>query len=346
MRAARYTGPKTIETADVTVADPAPGEVQLAVAYTGVCGTDLHIYHGDMDARVRRPAVIGHECSATIAAIGEGVDGWAVGELVTVLPVRSCGSCTVCRAGFGHVCPQLVFLGIDATGAMQNRWNVPAQLLVRLPSGVDLRHAALVEPTAVAVHDVRRASLAPGQQVVVVGGGPVGTLIAVVARAAGADVSLVEVDHDRRALAAKLGFRVLDPTDSDVITAISERTSSRGADVAFEVSGSAGGVTTAVDVLGVRGKLVMVAIHTQPREVNLHRFFWRELEMVGARLYERRDFEEAAALIASGVVPAEELISAVVPLDEAAEAFASLAHGGVMKVLVDCTDAEKDDEDV
>jgi len=345
MRAARYTGPKSIETADVTAVKPGPGEVQLAVAYTGICGTDLHIYHGDMDARVRRPAVIGHECSATIAAIGEGVAGWSVGDSVTVLPVHSCGSCAACQAGFGHVCPQLVFLGIDAAGAMQNRWNVPAQLLVRLPSGVDLRHAALVEPTAVAVHDVRRANLQPGQHVVVVGGGPVGTLIAVVARAAGADVSLVEVDHERRSLAAKLGFRVLDPTVSDVTAAIVELTSSRGADVAFEVSGSAGGVTTAVDVLGVRGKLVMVAIHTQPREVNLHRFFWRELEMVGARLYERRDFEEAAALIASGVVPAEELISAVVPLDAASDAFASLSSGGVMKVLVDCTEAAEGSND-
>jgi len=346
MRAARYTGPKTIETAEVAVFAPPPGEVQLAVAYTGICGTDLHIYHGDMDGRVARPAVIGHECSAKIAAIGDGVEGWSVGDSVSVLPVRSCGTCAACMAGFGHVCPRLVFLGIDAAGAMQNRWNVPAQLLVRVPSDVSLRHAALVEPTAVAVHDVRRAALARGHNVVVVGGGPVGMLIAVVARAAGADISLVEVDSDRRALAAKLGFRVIDPATTDVTIAVDELTSSRGADVAFEVSGSAGGVATAVDVLGVRGKLVMVAIHTQPREISLHRFFWRELEMVGARLYERRDFEEAVRLIASGVVPADELISAVVPLDEAAEAFASLAGGGAMKVLVDCAESGERDRAV
>jgi 2-desacetyl-2-hydroxyethyl bacteriochlorophyllide A dehydrogenase len=342
MRAARYTGPKTIEAADVAVCAPREGEVQLAVAYTGICGTDLHIYHGDMDGRVSRPAVIGHECSATIAAIGAGVEGWSVGDSVCVLPVRSCGVCAACLAGFGHVCPRLVFLGIDAAGAMQNRWNVPATLLVRVPSDVGLRHAALVEPTAVAVHDVRRAAVAAGHNVVVVGGGPVGMLIAVVARAAGADISLVEVDGDRRALAARLGFRVIDPATTEVASAIDELTSSRGADVAFEVSGSAGGVATAVDVLGVRGKLVMVAIHTQQREMNLHRFFWRELEMVGARLYERRDFEEAVRLIASGVVPADQLISAVVPLDEAGEAFASLDRGGVMKVLVDCTTASEE----
>jgi len=232
-----------------------------------------------------------------------------------------------------------VFLGIDAPGSMQNRWNVPAELLVRLPRGVSLEHAALIEPTAVAVHDVRRSGLTAGQHAVVVGGGPVGVLIALVARSSGADVALVEVDAARRALASSLGLRVIDPAD-DVAAVVGELTDGDGADVAFEVSGAQGGVATAVDALGVRGKLVMVAIHTQPREINLHRFFWRELEMLGARLYERRDFEEAVEHVASGGIPATELISGVYPLENAGDAFAALAAGGVMKILVTCLESE------
>jgi (R,R)-butanediol dehydrogenase/meso-butanediol dehydrogenase/diacetyl reductase len=338
MRAAMYKGPGDVGVAQVEPAEPAAGEVQIAVAYTGICGTDVHIFHGDMDARVKPPATIGHECSATVASVGAGVSGWSPGDPVTVLPVRSCGTCTACRGGHSHICPRLTFLGIDAPGAMQNRWNVPAELLVRLPSGLSLEHAALVEPTAVAVHDVRRSGVTAGQHAVVVGGGPVGVLIALVARSTGADVSLVEVDPERRALASKLGFRALDPSD-DVTSVVADLTGGDGADVAFEVSGAQGGVTTAVDVLGVRGKLVMVAIHTQPREVNLHRFFWRELEMLGARLYERRDFEDAVDHVASGRVPAAELISGVYPLADAAEAFAALARGGAMKILVDCAES-------
>jgi len=339
MRAATYNGAGDVGVSQVAGSEPAAGEVQVAVAYTGVCGTDIHIFHGDMDTRVKPPATIGHECSGTIVAVGPGVSGWSVGDPVTVLPVKSCGSCAACLGGYGHICPRLVFLGIDAPGSMQNRWNVPAELLVALPAGMSLELAALVEPTAVAVHDVRRSGLSAGQRAVVVGGGPVGVLIALVARSTGADVSVVELDAQRRELVSKLGLRAIDPAD-DVTALIGELTGGDGADVAFEVSGAQAGVATAVDVLRVRGKLVMVAIHTQPRQVNLHRFFWRELEMLGARLYERRDFEAAVDHIAAGRVPVAELITGVFPLTEAGEAFAALAKGGAMKVLVDCRDAE------
>jgi (R,R)-butanediol dehydrogenase / meso-butanediol dehydrogenase / diacetyl reductase len=189
------------------------------------------------------------------------------------------------------------------------------------------------------VHDVRRSGLSEGQRAVVVGGGPVGVLIALVARSTGADVSVVELDPKRRELVSKLGLRAIDPA-GDVTALVGELTAGEGADVAFEVSGAQGGVTTAVDVLGVRGKLVMVAIHTQPREVNLHRFFWRELEMLGARLYERRDFEAAVEHISAGRVPAGELITGVYPLSAAADVFEALASGGAMKVLVDCAESE------
>ncbi|NUS59176.1 MAG: zinc-binding dehydrogenase, partial [Streptomycetaceae bacterium] len=238
-----------------------------------------------------------------------------------------------------HVCQHLDFIGIDSPGAMQQRWTVPASTLIRLPDTLPLDRAALVEPTAVAVHDVGRAAVTDGEKTVVVGGGPVGILIALVARSAGADVRIVELNAHRRLLAEELGLTSWNPADDDVPELVREWTGDAGADVAFEVSGAAGGVETAVDVLGVRGRLCLVAIHPRPREVNLHRFFWRELTLVGARLYDRGDFERAVALVADGTIPAERLISKVVPLTEAPAAFEALEGGGdVMKILVDCTD--------
>ena len=148
-----------------------------------------------------------------------------------------------------------------------------------------------------------------GDQVVVVGGGPVGVLIAAVAQRRGARVLLVEPDGFRRQVATELGVEAFDPATTDVAALVNERTEGAGADIAFEVSGSAAGVTTAVDVLTTRGRLVMVAIHPQPRPVNLHRFFWRELELLGARLYQRDDMTEAIRLIATGAVAADRLIS-------------------------------------
>jgi 2-desacetyl-2-hydroxyethyl bacteriochlorophyllide A dehydrogenase len=222
---------------------------------------------------------------------------------------------------------------------MQQRWTVPASTLIRLPDSLPLDRAALVEPTAVAVHDVGRAEVAEGEKVVVVGGGPVGILIALVARAAGAEVRVAELSAHRRLLAEELGLTAWNPADDDVPELVRQWTEDAGADVAFEVSGAAGGVNTAVDVLGVRGRLCLVAIHPRPREVNLHRFFWRELTLIGARLYDRSDFEKAVTLVADGTIPAERLISKVVPLTQAPAAFEALEGGGdVMKILVDCTD--------
>jgi len=337
--AVRYLAARTLDTAPAENPPPGPGQVEIAPAYVGICGTDLHIFHGDMDARVAAPAVLGHEMAGRIVRVGEGVENWAPGDAVTVMPLRWDDTCPACRAGHQHICQHLDFIGIDSPGAMQQRWTVPATTLVRLPGSLPLDHAALVEPTAVAVHDVGRAQVRAGEKAVVVGGGPVGILIALVARAAGAEVRVVELSPHRRRLAEKLGLTAWDPAADDLPELVRQWTGDAGADVAFEVSGAQGGVDTAVDVLGVRGRLCLVAIHPRPREVNLHRFFWRELTLVGARLYDRTDFEKAVTLVADGTVPAQQLISKVVPLAQAPDAFEALEGGGdVMKILVDCTD--------
>jgi (R,R)-butanediol dehydrogenase / meso-butanediol dehydrogenase / diacetyl reductase len=337
--AVRYTSARTLDTAPATAPEPGPGEVELAPAYVGICGTDLHIFHGDMDARVAAPAVLGHEMAGRIVRVGTGVEGWRPGDAVTVMPLRWDDTCPACRAGHQHICQHLDFIGIDSPGAMQQRWTVPASTLIRLPGTLPLDQAALVEPTAVAVHDVGRAAVKDGEKVVVVGGGPVGILIALVARAAGAEVRVVELNAHRRLLAEELGLSTWDPATADITALVQQWTGEAGADVAFEVSGAAGGVDTAVDVLGVRGRLCLVAIHPRPREINLHRFFWRELTLVGARLYDRGDFERAVALVADGTIPAQRLITKIVPLTEAPAAFEALESGGdVMKILVDCTD--------
>jgi (R,R)-butanediol dehydrogenase/meso-butanediol dehydrogenase/diacetyl reductase len=336
MQALTYVGPGKVEVADLEPVVPSANEVQVEVAFTGICGTDLHIFHGSMDARVTTPAVIGHEMSGRIAALGSAVEGWAVGDPVTVVPLDWCGECPACIAGHTHLCHRLKFIGIDAPGSLQRLWTVPARTLVRLPADLSLEHAALIEPTAVAVHDVRRAELSPGENTLVVGGGPVGLLIAVVARHAGAEVLIAEPNAYRRELAESLGLRVVDPAAVDITALVTEWTGGAGAAVVFEVSGAAAGVTTAVDALAVRGRLVLVAIHGTPREVNLHRFFWRELSLIGARLYHRADFERAVELVAGGTIPTTTLISAVEPLSSGAKAFELLEEGAVMKVLIDC----------
>jgi 2-desacetyl-2-hydroxyethyl bacteriochlorophyllide A dehydrogenase len=335
MRQAAYVGEHQIRVDEGKAADPSAGEVQIAVAYTGLCGTDLHILHGNMDARVSTPLVFGHEMSGTIAALGAGVDGWAVGDAVTVMPLDSDGTCPACLAGNSHICQNLNFVGIDSPGSLQQRWNVRADLLVRLPAGLALDDAALAEPVAVAVHDVRRSELVAGDKVVVIGGGPIGVLIATVARHFGAEVTVIELEAGRRGQIEDLGFPTLDPREIDQVEWVQTWTNGAGADVVFEVSGAPAAVLGATALAKVRGTLVVVAIHPTPREIDLQRVFWRELRILGARVYQRADFETAVELLQQGVIPADLLISQIVPLDGISEAVADLENGRALKILVD-----------
>ena len=335
MRTVAYVGKHRLQVGDVEARPPGPGEVRVRVAYVGLCGTDLHILHGSMDGRVASALVFGHEMSGTVDEVGDGVDDWDVGEKVTVMPLDWDGTCPACKAGNEHICQHLDFIGIDSPGALQELWNVPARTLVRMPDAIALDAAALVEPVAVAVHDVRRSELVPGQKAVVIGGGPIGVLIAIVARRFGADVVVIELDPGRRAQVEGLGFPALDPRATDQVAWVEEWTGGAGADVVFEVSGAAAAVLGATQLAKVRGTIVVVAIHPTPREIDLQRVFWRELRLLGARVYQRTDFEAAVDLIAEGVVPTDLMISRIVSMDDTQAAFADLEAGRAMKILVD-----------
>lgn len=335
MLTARYIGNRTIEVQGADTTPPPPGQIRIRVAYVGLCGTDLHILHGSMDKRVQTPLIFGHEMSGTVDALGDGVQGWTPGDKVTVMPLLWDGTCPACRAGNSHICHNLNFVGIDSPGALQALWNVPASTVLAVPADTDLRHAALIEPVAVAVHDLRRGQVSQGDRVVVLGGGPIGTLIATVARRFGGDVVVVELDAGRRALAQQLGFTAYGPDEASDLGWLDEWTDGAGADVVFEVSGAAAAVRSATTLAKVRGTIVVVAIHPEPRALDLQRVFWRELTILGARVYERSDFETAIELISAGDIPADALITRVVPLAETQDALADLEAGKAMKVLVD-----------
>jgi (R,R)-butanediol dehydrogenase / meso-butanediol dehydrogenase / diacetyl reductase len=339
MRAAFYEGNQTIRVGDCSPVSPGPGQVQIRVAYCGICGTDLHIFHGAMDQRVRMPQVLGHEMSGAITAVGDGVAGYSVGDRVTVRPLDPCGQCPACRAGHSHICQKLKFIGIDAPGALQGLWTVPAHTLHRLPDSLTMQQGALVEPIAVACHDVRMGAVTAGEYVVVLGGGPIGLLVALVARSKGARVVISEVNPFRLNLAREFGFDAVNPQDTDLVRKVEEETATAGADVVFEVSGSAAGAGMVTKLPRTRGRIVVVAIFAQPPTLDLFRFFWRELKLCGARVYEPQDFEEAIALAASGTLPLDRMVTGVRPLEGLADAMHQLEGGGpVMKILMQCAE--------
>lgn len=339
MQAVFFEGHRTLRVGEGVVVPPGAGQVRIRVAYCGICGTDLHLFHGAMAHRLTLPHVMGHEMAGTIEALGRDVSGWQVGDRVTVRPLDPCGRCPACAAGHTHICHNLKFLGIDTPGALQGLWTVPAHTLHRLPAELGMREGAMVEPVAVACHDVRMSDLKEGEFAAVIGGGPIGILVALVALARGARVVMAEVNPFRVQLARELGIDAVNPAEIDLPGLVNERTGGAGADVVFEVSGSQAGAEVMTKLPRTRGRIVVVAIYGDAPKVDLFRFFWRELKLSGARVYEAEDFEMAIELAAKGRLPLAKLITNVLPLSGLEDAMRQMEGGGAcMKILVKCGD--------
>ena len=333
MKAAFYQGNRTVTTGPCTPVEPGPGEVRIHVSHAGICGTDLHIWHGAMDKRVKMPAVLGHEMAGEIESVGPGVEGWTTGDPVTVMPLDFGPNPP---AGHSHIAEFMKFMGIDTPGAFQAYWTVPASTLFRLPPNLSLAHGALIEPLAVACHDVRLGAIQPGEHVVVIGGGPIGMLVAMAAQHAGGRVVVSEVNPFRVAKAAELGLEAVNPLETDLRALVFDRTQGRGADAVFEVSGSRAGAASMTDLLRIRGRVVLVAVFAYKPEVDLFRFFWRELELRGARVYEAEDYDRAIEIAASGALPLDKLITETTDLSGLQAGFEKMDAGGeCMKILVD-----------
>ena len=336
MKAAFYNGNQTITVGECMPVSPEAGQVQLKISHCGICGTDLHIYHGAMDKRVHLPQIMGHETAGTVAALGAGVEDFSIGDPVAVMPLDPCGECPACQAGHSHICQNLKFLGIDTPGAFQSYWTVPAHTLHRLPDNLSLTHGAMIEPLAVACHDVRLGEVEADDYVVVLGGGPIGILIALVARQAGARVLVSEINPFRLALARELGLDALNPQENDLPDYVNQQTNGAGADVVFEVTASPAAAAVMTQLPRTRGRIMVVGIFSQPPQVDLFRFFWRELQLFGARVYEYQDFEKAIQLAAARAIPLEKIITDIRPLEQLETGFKQMESGGqVMKILLE-----------
>jgi 2-desacetyl-2-hydroxyethyl bacteriochlorophyllide A dehydrogenase len=336
MRASSYGGVGRFTTVEAPMPKPGAGEALLRVLRVGICGTDLHIFQGDLDHRVPKGGVIGHETFAQVVEAPAG-SGFKPGDRVVVDPVLSCQACRACRMGAYYLCRTLKVRGVDVAGGMQEYWAVPVSQLLHVPDSLGDDQAAVIEPLAVATHDVRRAQVKRGDKVFVFGGGPIGTLIALVSRGLGADVAVAEINPFRIGMLEDFGLTTVGP-DIDVDRFVETFTGGDGVDVAFEVTGNPKAVRAVTDVVRVWGTVCIVAIHAEPMAVNLYRMFERELTMQGARLYSRKDWEEAIQLAASGAVPLAPLVSRTIPLGALQEGMEqALAGGPVMKILVDVT---------
>jgi (R,R)-butanediol dehydrogenase / meso-butanediol dehydrogenase / diacetyl reductase len=347
VRALRWHGARDLRLEDVDApSSPRRGEAIVEVAYCGICGTDLAEY-ADGPVMIRPgphpltgaspPVTLGHEFSGRISALGEGVDGFAVGQRVTVDPCWRCDDCFWCVRGEYHICKRGGSVGLASDGALATSVRVPSSGLVPLPDEVDDRTAALVEPLAVGLHAVRRGRVEPGDRVLVLGCGPIGAAVILSARAAGALVYVSEPTQKRRELARTLGaIEAFDPATTDPRREVYLATGRVGPDVVFECTGVASLLPSAIDAARRGGRIVLVGIGHGSAEVHPQRIVPYEREIIGSLGY-RHDLPRVVELLRSGAIDPSPMITGEVPLEDAVSgAFDTLLNdrGEHMKLLI------------
>ncbi len=341
MKAAAFVATGRLEVVERPDPAPGPGEARIRVAFCGVCGSDLHEFVLASPLRLGGPldAVMGHEFSGIVDAVGEGVEPGLLGAPVAVNPSAPCGDCFYCRRGLPNLCQGsfLGGIGYGRQGGYAEYVLARAEALIPLPGREALQRAALAEPLAVALHIMNRVRFSPGDRMLITGGGPIGLLTAMVARRAGASaVILSEPLAHRRALGTQLGAdRVLDPAADDVPAAVLEATGGTGADIAVECSGAGAAIDAALASVRSGGRVGVAGVADAPHPVDFFSLLWSEKEIVGCLGY-GAEFAEAARLLMSGEVDPSPLISDVVGLDRLPAVFAAHAAGDVRhhKVLV------------
>jgi threonine dehydrogenase-like Zn-dependent dehydrogenase len=310
------------------VADPRPetGELLLRVSHVGICGSDIHGYTGE-NGRRQPGQIMGHEASATV--VSDPTGQLSVGTSVTFDPVIGCGGCGACDAGEQQRCPGRLVIGVapERVAAFAELVVVPAANVCALSDGIELANGALVEPLAVAVHAVRRSGMQSGARVAVLGGGPIGQSLVLAALDAGASEVLVrEPESGRRDLCERLGARVSDPASEGVVEAVVAALGAL-ADVVFDAVGISLTLADALTASRDGGTVALVGMGAPRLELPAFDVSARERTIIGCFCYSHTDFEAAAALLERCASVVDELVSGVIPLEAAPEAFARLAAG-------------------
>ncbi|HEX9245503.1 MAG TPA: zinc-binding dehydrogenase [bacterium] len=327
-----------VELRDVPEPQPGPGQVRIVVAAAGICGTDIHILRDEFPSRP--PVTLGHEFSGRIDRLGPGVAGLAAGTPVVALTAAvRCGRCRYCLTGNVLMCEQRLSIGHGVDGAFARYIVVPADMVRPVPQGVDLRHAALAEPLAVAVHAVaERSRIAAGDTVLVSGVGPIGLLVLQVALAQGGRVMVVGTARDGRRLdlARRLGAEAIVNVDAeDPVDAVREWTAGAGVDVAFECAGAPRSLDACLRAVRRIGTLVQVGLMGRRIECDYEQVAMREILVIGTYGSSLMSWPRALALLAQGRVQAAALISDVLPLTAWEEGFRKTAAQESIKVLLE-----------
>lgn len=316
--------------------DPGPGMALVRVLRAGVCGTDIHAWHG-RQPYFTYPRILGHELAVEVVSTGADVSGVGPGDRCAVEPYLNCGACRPCRIGRGNCCERMQVLGVHLDGGLRERLTVPAHKLHR-SARLDIESLALVEMLSVGAHAVARARPSPGDAVLVIGAGPIGLGVAASAAAGGAVVSVADVDPSRLAFCRdRAGFRSVLDLSGGADEAVRAAHGGELPAIVFDATGSAASMRAAFGLVAGAGTLVFVGLVRGELSFEDPDFHWRETTLLASRNALPEDFGAVMAALESGRIDVRPWITHRAGLDEGVEAFAAWTRpgSGVVKAMVE-----------
>jgi alcohol dehydrogenase/L-iditol 2-dehydrogenase len=331
---------KAVEVRDVPVPTIGPEECLVEVKFCGICGSELHMYHGQLNVLARPPVVLGHEWSGQIVQVGERVRGFAAGDRVTCeTAAETCGECAYCRSGEYNLCPERRAFGFALDGAFTKYVCAKARLLHHLPQGVSYEEAAMTEPVCVAYNAViEKSRIRPGDLVVVIGPGPVGLFSAQVARLAGAGTVLVtgtQKDRHRLELAKDLGVDiVVNVSEQDPLEVVRSLGDGLGAHLVVDAAGVPPAVKQSLALVRRNGQITKLGWALAPINLPMDEIVAWAITYQGAFSHTWKTWEACLALMDKGRIVTKPLISAVWPITRWAEAFEKLETMEAHKILL------------
>jgi 2-desacetyl-2-hydroxyethyl bacteriochlorophyllide A dehydrogenase len=339
MRQAIMTSPGVIEYNDIP--EPKnlmPNEVLLKIQRIGVCGSDIHVFHGEHPA-TPYPVVQGHEYSAIVEDVGEAVKVASPGMRATARPQLVCGKCGPCKKGQYNACQELKVQGFQAPGVAQDYFVVPEDRLVVFPDSMSFEQGAMIEPAAVGAHSTNRVSSLEGKNVVVSGAGTIGNLVAQFAKARGAKkVLITDISDSRLEKAKECGIEAtLNVKEKALDKGMSEIFAGEGFQAGFEAAGVQSSLDSLVANVEKGGDIVILGVYAKNPVVNMYYVGEHELNLFGSMMYRHEDYEEAVKMIASGKIITKPMVSKHFPFNQYLDAYKFIEQQGdkAMKVMID-----------
>jgi threonine dehydrogenase-like Zn-dependent dehydrogenase len=340
MLAAVTTAKRTIDLLDrAEPAPPGPGQVTVRPQAVGLCGSDFHLFDGQLDVvgHPELPRVQGHEVAAVIDRLGPGApEHLREGQCVALFPLLACGECYPCRVGRPNVCDRFQLIGVHVDGGLQEQLVIAADRVFPIAAGRPAV-AALAEPFSIAVRAVNRGRVVDGERVVVLGAGPIGQAVAVAAQERGASVLAIDPVADRLQISAALGAEIVPwTTAEEVVAHARDWSGGEGAPAVLDATGNPDAIAAGVEIVASAGRLVIVGMSGRDLAVQVSRFVEKELDVLGVSVCQPHEFAEAVAIVQRHPESLGQLVSHEFPLRSAPEAltFAMENPQEVMKVVI------------